>query len=127
MLFRLVYDTRVVVIAIKAAEGKVSVDFVRRLCFFRIVPNGSDDLMDLFFSDLFRIVDDFKIFGLGIPGGEFYPAAVESPLDPFLTHNAVPENLDVSLNILVLCERWKRRHQAENKQKYDLILRFHIK
>lgn len=107
------FDTRMVVVAIEAAERKVCVDFIFRLHLVGIVACGGNDLVDLELGEFRRIIDYGEFLGLGVPRSCLDAFRVERCFDALLAHAAVA--VDFDLRFFGLSER-ERAYKNEERE-----------
>lgn len=93
-----VFDTRMIVVAIQAAERKFRINFVFGFYFVGIMANVGDDLMNFLLRYLFGIIDDVQILGFAVPGCQFNAGAIKGGFNSLLAHAAVPVNFNAGLN-----------------------------
>ena len=81
--------SRLIMVTIQAAIRQCGVNFVGRLYLVGIVAGSSNELMDLFYCDDGRIVDDGEVLRSDIPHGLLNTFVVQCRFDTFLAHCAI--------------------------------------
>jgi hypothetical protein len=117
------FDVAVVMIAIKAAEWKLRIDFIFGFDQFRIVTCSCYQFVDFFLGDLMVIIDNLQIFCFSVPARELDSCMIERRFNPVLAHDTVAKHLDVRFTSLGLSVN---RGSSEHEEAYNINeFRFH--